>query len=254
MDQYAVLVMLFSVLTNGALLIGVDGMCGGKPRTVRRLVGTIIMGIHAMTCWEIGASWISKNVTRILLAAAVGWMAFGKDIRKITLYVFLTSLLEGIIISTNNNEMPLVALLLVVVTLLLAAALRKDPTTGPYVPVELNFAGKSIRLTALRDTGNMLRDPVTGTPVLILGSKVSQELTGLSKSQLQRPIEVMRQPPIPGLRLIPYKTISEASGFILGLRIQTVRVGDWKGCLVVAFAPEDFGCKGEFEALTGGMT
>ena len=63
----------------------------------------------------------------------------------------------------------------------------------------------------------------------------------------------MRHPPMSGMRLIPYKTISESNGFILGMRMCAVRIGDWKGRVVVAFAPEEFARLGEFEALTGGI-
>ena len=63
----------------------------------------------------------------------------------------------------------------------------------------------------------------------------------------------MRQPPFPGLRLIPYKTIGQSDGFLLGMRIASAQVGDWKGGLLVALAPEEFNCEGKFQALTGGV-
>ena len=252
MNRYAVVVFLFCALINGTLLMGVGRLCGRPPTWVKVLLGSALIGIYACVCLCSGVFWINETICRILILLLVGWLSLGLSMKCIGLYILLSVGVERIVLCSDNNNGLLAVLLLALVIHLLTYAFS-GVREGRFVTVELQFAGKRMRLTALRDNGNMLRDPITGMPVLILGLRASQELTGLNKQQLQRPVEVMRKLPIPGLRLIPYKTISEANGFILGLRMNSVRIDNWKGCLVVAFAPEDFGAKEEFEALTGGI-
>ena len=118
-----------------------------------------------------------------------------------------------------------------------------------YVPVELYHRGKHLHITALRDTGNTLRDPITGRSVVVVGPEVAAQLTGLSHEQLRTPVKSILS--LPGGRLIPYKTIADPSGLLLALPIKEAKIGTWKGSCLVAFAPEKLG-NGEFEALTGG--
>ncbi len=43
-----------------------------------------------------------------------------------------------------------------------------------YVDVTLHWDGHTQRVLALRDTGNTLRDPITGAPVLVVSAQVGQ--------------------------------------------------------------------------------
>ena len=121
-----------------------------------------------------------------------------------------------------------------------------------YVPLTLTYGGKTASLIALRDSGNTLRDPVSGRQVLVVSGDIGQRLTGLTENQLQHPLETLAQRPIPGLRLIPYKAVGRSGGFLLGLRMEQVKVGNQITEAVVAFAAEDFGRGEVYQALTGG--
>ena len=115
------------------------------------------------------------------------------------------------------------------------------------IPVELTYGAQTVRLTALRDTGNSLRDPITGKPVLIVGADIAEKLTGLSPAALRDPVRTMGS--LPGLRLIPYRTVGN-TGFLLALRIPSVKIGNRQGSALVAFSPHILGSG--YQALTGG--
>ena len=118
------------------------------------------------------------------------------------------------------------------------------------MPVELAYGDKHLHITALQDTGNTLRDPVTGRDVLVVGADVASELIGLTPHQLQSPVESVGV--LPGLRLIPYHSVGTRS-FMLAMRLQNVKIGTWQGSSLVAFAPEGLSSEGTYQALTGGL-
>ena len=105
-------------------------------------------------------------------------------------------------------------------------------------------------MTALRDTGNTLKDPVTGADVLVVAQQVAEQITGLNSQQLSNPVESIGV--IPGLRLIPYRTVGQSGGMLLALRIQKVKIGKQWGSRLVAFAPNGLCADGRYQALTGG--
>ena len=125
-----------------------------------------------------------------------------------------------------------------------------DRSGDRYVPVVLRRGENRVCLTALRDTGNTLTDPVTGQPVLVVDGNTCASITGLTREQLRAPLEAITQ--LPGSRLIPYRAVGQPAGFLLALRLPEVRIGAWKGSCLVAFAPDGLDNR-EFQGLTGGM-
>ena len=100
------------------------------------------------------------------------------------------------------------------------------------------------------DTGHSLRDPVTGSQVLIVGADVAQTLTGLSPQQLADPVRCMGK--LPGLRLIPYKTVGKSQGMLLAMQMPNGKIGNRTGNILVAFSPQVLDESGKFQALIGG--
>ena len=156
-------------------------------------------------------------------------------------------ILDSVMLDQNNLWRSLVGL----ACLLSLCFLRFGISQVRYVPVELTFGDKKISITALVDTGNSLTDPVTGRSVIVIGAQAARELTGLTQEQLQKPVETVGV--IPGLRLIPYNTIGKSGALMLAMRLKNIRIGNWKGCGLVAFAPECIGSSVTYQGLTGGL-
>ena len=120
-----------------------------------------------------------------------------------------------------------------------------------YVPVRISHEGNMVSVIALKDSGNSLRDPVTGESVMVIGAQTAMHLIGLNKEQLSSPMETLTGSSIRGLRLIPYRSVG-GSGMLLAKRFPNVQIGDRKGSALVAFAPEAIGRGEGYQALTGG--
>ena len=109
-----------------------------------------------------------------------------------------------------------------------------------------------MRVIALKDTGNMLHDPLSGEQVLVAGADVAEKLLGLTVNQLLNPIETLALKPIPGLRLIPYHAVGQTGSMLLAVRIQNAQIGRKKANPLVAFAPEVIARGEMYQMLTGG--
>ena len=117
--------------------------------------------------------------------------------------------------------------------------------------MRLCWGDREMNILALKDTGNTLRDPLTGEQVLVAGADVGKELLGLTPHQLQNPVETVGR--IPGLRLIPYHAVGQPGSMLLALRIQNAQIGNRKAQPLVAFAPQVL-ARGElYQMLTGGV-
>ena len=179
---------------------------------------------------------------RICMLSVTAMVTFGFRFYGWLLFLLL-HLSLGNLTGTANS---ILSTILGAVGIVLACTLVKNRKR--LVEVSLNYQGKTLRFTALYDTGNELRDPVTGEGVLVLSDTIAGELTDLPKEAFAHPVESIAL--LPGLRLIPYQTVGNA-GFLLAMRIPEAKIGNRQGSVVVAFSPRHFGRN--YQALTGGM-
>ena len=243
---------LIGAAVNLLMLLGASRLCGCKFAWLPYGLAAFAAGVYNSLCvlpgfrFLSGPLWYTVSLIGTILIA---WGFRRRTLRRGAVFAVLRLALEGI--SQGIEAGGVISLLLASAGLgvLYIIGFRGNSALDKYIPVEISRGSKCLHLTALRDTGNTLRDPLTGQPVLVVGAQAAQALTGLSREQLLNPVESIDQ--IPGLRLVPYKTIGKESGLMLALKIPNVRIGKWIGSSLVAFAPEGLGST-EYDALTGG--
>lgn len=251
MEAYVWFVILLGAVVDMLLLTGATVLAGFPPDSSRLIPGGLLGGLYAGAAAVPQLYFLGNWYWRLVFMGLVCMVGFGlhrASVRKAALYILLRLALDGI--GAGLDRVGIWALGAGALGLCLVCTVGFRGGFGKrYLPVELQYGGKQIRLTALHDTGNSLRDPVTGGSVLVVGPELARQLTGLTQDQLRTPVKSVLS--LPGGRLIPYKTIADPGGLLLALPIPEVRIGSWKGKCLVAFAPERLG-NGEFEALTGG--
>lgn len=253
MTVYLDVVMMLNFLVDLLLLLGAGRLCGIKAKWKRALPAAALGGIYAGFCLLEGFSFLGNLFWRVVFLLIMVVVAYGcskSALRRGAVFIFLSLALGGAVYGMERGGFAGIVCAGGIIFLLCGFGLGRQVGNRVYLPVELTHNGKKISVTALQDTGNTLRDPVTGTQVLIVGPEVAQKLTGLTPGQLAAPVESMGL--IPGLRLIPYHTVGNPAGLLLGLKLQKVKIGKSEGSTLVAFAPERIGAEGDYQALTGG--
>lgn len=250
--MYVGIVMLLSSLVDFLLLIGTNRLCGYRASVWRCVLGALAGGVHSGLCMLGPPGFLGGPLWRGVSLAAMALIGFGMHKsawRRGAVFAILSLALSGIAQGLGGSGVGAVAAAAAGLGLLCIVGFRGRLPGQVFVPVEISRGDTSVQLTALQDTGNTLQDPVTGEPVLVIDAKAAGRLTGLTKAQLQKPVETMGV--IPGLRLIPYRAVGKDGGLLLAMKFQNVRIGTCTGSKLVAFAPEGLG--GAYDALTGGI-
>lgn len=252
--MYLVWVIVMNTLVNVLLLLCADRLNGHLTAFVRTAAAAIFGGFYAGCCLIPGFHFLGNFLWRVVHFGFVSVIAYGvsaSTFRKGLTFAFLSLALGGAMIAIGKGgAIGTIAVAAILFILTYFGFQGRIDGTG-YIPVELTFGENHLQLTALQDTGNTLRDPITGRPVLVVGADAAQKLTGLTREQLRNPVESIGV--MPGLQLIPYNSVG-SRGFLLALRLHNVRIGKWQGSSLVAFAPEGLSSEGMYQALTGGIT
>lgn len=242
------LVTGLAFLVELLLLLGAGRLWGEYPGIWPCTAGAMVGALHTTLCMLPGFRFLGSVFWRIVFACLTGLAAYGWKLGQILRFVLLLLGVSLLAEAVGKDDLPAAALAAAGLWLLCTSA----GSGRVYIPLELYREGTHLTLTALRDTGNTLRDPVTGEQVLVLSPEAAFALTGLTAQQLRTPLDTLQRQPIPGLKLIPYRAVG-SSGFLLGLRFPDARVGGRRRNIVAAFAPEGPGGGDGYQALAGGF-
>ena len=249
MKNYAAGVMLLHAGVQFLLIMGSSRLCDFPRDGWRFALGAVVAGLYAGTCLLPGCLFLGATPCRFALLTLVVILAYGIHIKALqcgVVLVLLNIVLEGITVGMEMEKFSVMT-----VGGLVILRLLQRIQTNQLIPLQLCFQGKEMDLLALRDTGNTLRDPLTGRSVLVVSSNVAEKMTGLSCQELQSPVDAMMMQKVPGLQLVPYSSIGKHKDFLLAVRMK-VKVGRRKWEQLVAFAPNGFCEEDAYQALTGG--
>jgi hypothetical protein len=254
MQSYFYLTIFLNILVDFLLLVGANRLAGFPHRPLRCILAAGISGIYAGLCLKLSFLGLFPwHFTVIVLICIVAYGISITAFRRAVLFVLLRLAVGGIASGFSEGKGMGLLAAAAMVSLLCLLGFGGRAYGREYIPVELCYEGKKLRLLALRDTGNMLRDPITGQAVLVVDAAAGETLLGLTPEQLSDPIATVASASVPGLRLLPYRSIGSPQGMLAAIRLHNTKIGNFRGSTVVAFAPQKLDSEGIYRGLTGGI-
>ncbi len=255
MVVYLDLVVLLNFLVDGLLLMGANRLTGHPTGWKRCTLAAAVGGIYAGFCMLPGSRFLGNLLWRMVSLAAMAVIAFGWNfgaLRRGAIFVLLSMALGGMALGVGRGSFGSLMLAAGGLVFLCTMGIRSPLGMEKFQSVELHWMDEKIKLTALVDTGNTLRDPITGSSVLVVGMDVGSRL-GISREMIRDPITALAGHTLPGARLIPYRAVGKPGGMLLLLRFDRVLLGGKEISPMVAFAPEEIGRTDGYQALAGGV-
>lgn len=272
-------VFLINGFVDYLLLVVAGNLTGSPLRRTRILLAGAIGGIYGAVCllpgWGFFGNVIWRGVVAVILCAAGFGVSRGLA-RQVAVLFLLTAAFSGLVLLLtelfsapaafvgNRVYYPLGMGTLVLTAggaygLISWALGRLEHHGGDIVPMMLEVQGRRAELTALRDTGNTLRDPITGERVAVVSRSVMKSLLPeLDPALVDQPQLLFRRinEQYPGLRprLLPYKTVGVAHGMLVGVRPEKVQVKGKRESLLIAFSAVEISDGGGYRALLGGSS
>lgn len=248
---YGDLVAILNFCVDFLLLLGTGWLTGVRVGLLRCALASCIGAVYAFLCLLPRFSLLGSLSARCVSLLAMAFVCFGASrgsVKRAPVFLLLSLALGGA--AALMRDARLSGLIAGAAVLWGLCRVRAGCLGGRHLePVELENGDRRVKLTALRDTGNSLRDALTGSAVIIVDGSAAERLLGVSREALRRPYDTLLHSDIPKLRLIPYRTVGNPEGILLAKRLR-VKVGKHWEHRLVAFCPEQLG--DDFQALTGG--
>ena len=276
---YVDTLFLLNALVDYLLLLGAARLAGERLRRLRFALGAILGGGYAVAIFLPGGAFLQRLPCRLAVLALMSVAAYGGSrrlLRQSLLFLALSCALGGGVLAVSllggrgltlsggvvYSAMDIKTVLLsaagcyAAVTLVFRGLARHTASAGDLAAVRLALDGRSVELTALRDTGNTLTDPVAGIPVLVAEGALLLPLLPpgtLMAGELADPVacmERLRDGPLAGrVRLLPYRAVGVERGLLLALRPDGLWVNGERRDMLAALSPTPVSDGGGYGAL-----
>ena len=191
----------------------------------------------------------SNILVQLVLALVIVYIAFSpknvKQLFKYTVIFYLTSFVfggcaysllyyvkpqeilynNGLLTGTYPIKIAFLGAMVGLITLNIAFKLIKNRMSKKdmFCNIKISYIGKSILVKAIIDSGNLLREPITGASVIIIEKDLLESIIEKSiLDNLQNIItgkcEITSEEYISRFRLIPFSSLGKENGMLLGFK------------------------------------
>ena len=254
MEKQVAGMMVLSCFVDILLLTGAGKLTGYGICRSGMFAAALLGAGYKAACMIPCLSALNHMLVRLLAMILMGMLTFGwskRALRPAAAFAVLQMALNGLVSGTEaGNIWPV---LLSGMSLWLLCVFGYRLKGGSIIPAELSYEGNTVKIRALVDTGNLLKDPLTGEAVLVVCNQLGAMLAGLTEKQIEDPIQTMMEMPHHKLRLLPYHTVGQKSGMMLAMKIDQVKLQGKQAGNLIAFAPCGLGMQQDYQALVGGI-
>jgi stage II sporulation protein GA (sporulation sigma-E factor processing peptidase) len=272
---YADEVFLLNFIIDYILLLVTVKICGCGVSRARMVAAAALGGLYAVAAAAYPEGPLTAAPAVIAAGAAVSAAAFAGQARGVRLTVVFfaaAAAFAGVVLALSllgvggglpvNIDFKLLLVIFAACYAVLSIVFRGAARAGgeSYASLTIRLAGRELRARALVDTGNALRDPITGSRVIVLGVNeaaalfpraVARALAGIREMGAVGALEELGR--IEGsvrFRLVPYSSVGVRGGMMPAFRPDEVLIdGVRERDALIALSPNSVSDNGTYSAL-----
>ena len=291
MTIYIDVVFLENLVMNSIILIASGIILKKKLKWIRILLASSLGAIYTIIGYMSVLEIYSNLVLKVILSILIIYIAFNpqtvKQLWKDLLIFYLTSFVfggvafaliyvvkpqdilmkNGLFLGTYPLKTVLLAAIVAFIIIVAAFAIVKTKFSKKdmFCDVEVELNNKMIKTRAMIDTGNLLKEPITNTPVIVVEhtllyecvpKEILDNLESILGGELVKIPEEVRNEYISKLKLIPFASLGKQNGMLVGIKADSLKViqdeqeKESKN-VIIGIYNKSLTKRGEYRALVG---
>ena len=289
MTIYIDVVLIENLIMNSIILLATGLILKEEIKMIRLLFSSLLGAIYSVVSYMSILEIYSSMLLKIILSIVIVYIAFNpqtmKKMWKDLLIFYLTSFVfggaafaliyiikpqeilmkNGLFLGTYPLKTIILGAVIAFIIIISAFTVVKSKISKKdmFCEIEIWLNGKKIETTAMIDTGNLLREPITNTPVIVLEhtllykcipKEILNHLDELLGGDFDNIPEKIKEEYIAKLKFIPFSSLGKQNGMILGIRAEGVTVKDIdkeqkKDNIIIGIYNKSLTKRGEYRAL-----
>ena len=291
MTIYIDVVLAENLIMNYIILFTTGIILKEKINYIRFFLASLLGAIYSILAYMEILKLYSIFILKIILSIVIIYIAFNpqnvKKMWKQLLIFYLVSFVFGgsefaliYIVKPQNILMknglflgtyPLKTIILgtiiafTLISIAFTIVKNKISKKDVFCDIEIKLNEKYIKTRAILDTGNMLKEPITNTPVVVvehtllydcIPKEILNNLENIIGGDFEKVPEEIKEKYISKLKLIPFSSLGKQNGMLLGIKPEYLKViQDLEerkiNNIIVAIYNKSLTKNGEYRALIG---
>lgn len=289
MIVYVDIVLIENLIMNYIILFTTGLILKYNMKHIRLIIAGLIGGIYAVITYVTNLPIYSSIILKILLSIFIVYVAYNpqsvKKMWKCLLIFYLTSFLfggiafsliyivkpqniimnNGKLLGTYTFKMVIIGTVIGFFIILTSFKIVKNKITKEdmFCELEIKLNGNIITTKAMIDSGNLLKEPITNTPVIVvehtilfdyLPKEILNNLDNILGGDFENVSEDIRENYISKLKFIPFSSLGKQNGILIGIKPEYVKIiKDDKEVkidnIIIGIYNKSLTKKGEYRAL-----
>jgi len=256
MTIYLDLILLENIIMNYIIILTTGMICKTSIKHIRFFISSLIGAVYAIITYVVNLEIYNNQITKILVSICMVYISFNpiniKMLFKQIVIFYLTSFcfggaayyllynispnliksMNGLLIGTYPMKIAILGGILGFFIINISFKIIKNKLTKKDMlyDIEIFYKDKKSSIKAILDTGNLLKDPITKTPVLIVESqKLNEIIPGNILNNIENIIyrygfEGIDEEIKTRCSIIPFSTIGKNNGIIIGFRPDYIKI------------------------------
>ena len=293
MTIYIDIVLLENIIMNYIIIYATAIILKKNKRHIRFFIASFIGTIYSILAYISILKIYSNIFLKIILSIIIVYIAFNpQNIKKmwkaLAIFYLVSFVFGGVafamiymvkpqdVLMRNGlflGTYPLKTIILgAIISFVLIVVVFKIIKTqiskkSIYCDIEIKLNEKIINTKAMIDTGNLLKDPITNTPVIVVERSLLYEclpkeiLNNIEKilgGDLDSVPENIKNKYISKLKIIPFSSLGKENGMLIGIKSEYIILKNSElqedkkiKNIIVAIYEKSLTKKGEYRALVG---
>jgi len=291
MTIYIDIIIVENLIMNYIILYATALISKSKISYVRIFFGSLIGAIYAITEYISKINIYSNMLMKFILSIIIIFLAFYpqnvKKMFKQLILFYLTTftfggvatyliyvlkpqnivIKNGVYVGTYVLKVIFIGAILGTIILIIAFKFSKNKITKKDMicKVKIMLNGKEITVDAIVDTGNMLKEPLTGNPVVVvekmslydlMPKEILNNIDSILGGDFEKIPENIKDEYISRLKIIPFSSLGKQNGMLIGIKPERLEVineqsEEVKNNVIIGIYNKSLTKRGEYSALIG---
>ena len=291
MTIYVDVVLMENLMMNYIILLASGLILKVKIKHIRLILGSLLGAIYSIVAYTGFLEIYSSFILKIILSIIIVYIAYNpqsvKTLSKELLFFYLTSFVfggaafaliyivkpqdilmkNGLFLGTYPLKTVILAAIVAFVIIITAFTIIKSKIKKKNMicEIELKLNNKMIKTEALIDTGNMLKEPITNLPVVVIEhtllyecipKEILNHLEDIIGGDFGKISEEIKMKYVSKLKLIPFSSLGKQNGMLIGIKPEYLKiikeeVVEVKENVILGIYDKSLTKKGEYRAIIG---
>ena len=291
MTIYIDVVFIENLIMNYIILFATSIIIKIKVKHIRLILASILGAIYSIIAYMSILEMYSSVILKIILSVIIVYIAYNpqnvKNMWKYLVIFYMTSFVfggaafaliyivkpqdilmkNGLFLGTYPLKTIILGTIVAFVVIVASFKLVKSKISKKdmFCTIKININKVEIETKAMIDTGNLLKEPISNTPVIVvehtllydcMPKEILNNLENILGGDFENISEEVKNKYISKLKVIPFSSLGKQNGMLIGIKTEEVTVINDENenkinNVIIGIYNKSLTKRGEYRALIG---